>query len=438
LSFSQKLTFWEKLDKPSGFTGASMKRNTKKRMPLFGIGISCIAVFAACEIAGMGETVDLTAPELTLELLIEENRAPVDLTASSGLIYVDTVFTVKGTARDDKVLDRVVVEELLPNGSVRTNDSRAALGEKNLTPISLPNTQIASWETTFALQEEGERTFRFILYDKGQNSSPETSVKYITLVIDKTPPVVERVEIDRNKGILYQLMGKEALERLNENAYTDINMFQNESFTLKATLDDQNAISSVALTLYGDNNEKIIENMSNTNTGGSVFTPEWLITQDLITQNHAGYAYGKHYLRVEITSRDTKGNENVDLLGSLCWYPESDIPHIEADNTLSGAANITAPSGTAVSITVFDDDSLGAVYAKMFTLAEWDAKGANDDERAAWIKDTAFSDNFIPANEIGVLSKISFPISGSEASMKLAVAARDKTDGLGGGGGPST
>ncbi|MDR1072110.1 MAG: hypothetical protein LBL45_00320, partial [Treponema sp.] len=46
--------------------------------------ISCMAVFAACDIAGMGETVDLTAPELTLEELIKENGESVDLTTVSG------------------------------------------------------------------------------------------------------------------------------------------------------------------------------------------------------------------------------------------------------------------------------------------------------------------------------------------------------------------
>ncbi|MDR1219334.1 MAG: hypothetical protein LBK73_06970 [Treponema sp.] len=387
--------------------------------------ISCVAVFAACDIAGMGETVDLTAPALTLEELVKENGESVDLTAASGAIYVGAVFTIKGRAQDDKTLDRIVVEELLSDGSVRPDESRSALGEENLKPVLLSNTQTALWETSIALQEEGERTFRFILYDKSQNSNPETSVKYITLVIDKTPPVVERVEIDRKGDVLFPLMGKEALQALDSGVYTNINMFQNESFTLKANLDEQYAVSSVVLTLYGDNDEPIIENMPK--TGGSNFIAEWFIDHELITRNHSGYATGRHYLRVEITSRDVKGNENVDRFPYLCWYPESDIPHIEADNS-SSETNITGPAGMAVSITAFDDDSLGAVYARMWTLAEWDAmNGADDKAKADAVKETAFSDNYIAGDKIGVLSKTSVLISGSESIMKLVVAARDKT-----------
>jgi hypothetical protein len=95
------------------------------------ICISCIAVFATCDAAGLGETIDLTAPELTLEELIQENAEPVDLAADSGSIYIGASFTIKGTARDNKALDRIVVEELLSEGSVRTDESRSALSGNN-------------------------------------------------------------------------------------------------------------------------------------------------------------------------------------------------------------------------------------------------------------------------------------------------------------------
>ncbi|AEF82704.1 lipoprotein [Leadbettera azotonutricia] len=381
---------------------------------------------------GLGDTVDLAAPVLTVDTLIDTRGNEINLKTYRGLIFVGAEFTFKGTAYDNKAAERLVVEELLPDGSVRRN--RSTLDEEPLPILGKPGNQ---WVLTIRLKEDGERTFRFTLSDHAGNISAESSVKQITLMVDTDGPAVTNLEIERRPGIRYPLKSQQELEDLDASDYIHIDAFQNESFTLKGTVEESFIPVAAELTLKDENGSIVIDNMER--NGGGPFSPAWFITHDDIinySNNHPelgrDYSTGKHYFRAEVESRDQAGNVNTDFFGYLCWYPESDIPRPSVDQAGKGNIVNIAP-GLPISIWVSDDDSIAEVYFAFFTLSEWETNipGMDDEARLEYLMNSSNATAKLGPSRIGAPGSIQrfFATAddpGKGKNVLLAISAKDR------------
>lgn len=300
-------------------------------------------LFFSCE-AGLGPSIDLEAPVL-------------EITSHSNLDYEAENFILSGSCSDNIAVTRITV-----------TDSESG--------VSYGNASVSgnSWSVDLTLSE-GERNLRVTAYDRRNNSSVN-SVKQITLLIDATDPFINELEIERQAGVLSYLEEKAVLEGLDENAFINVDYFQNESFQIRGDVIDNFPLTSVSLSLWDDTGSEILQLSRMADSTNN--SPVWEITEsDLIGINTA-YATGRHYFRVTVTATDASANqnvENVDQFLWFCWYPESDNSRIK--QSMVDGGSITIPKDSSLPVEIYDDDNLAEVYIKLLPAADWDALGGS-------------------------------------------------------------
>ena len=325
----------------------------KKSISSLFISLAALSVFffSSCEI-GMGEAVDLEAPELTIE------------TPSRNNAFVPRNFTIEGTAVDNIGCEKVTFEYKYTIDGVEYSGVKECGVSGNR--FSCP----------FTFEKDVEVSFEICAHDKNNNTSEKSSASR-TYIIDSNDPKVGKVAIRRGNYIVRLLQltdftnestGKTALRDYPENK----DYFQNQSFALFFNLKDSYGIGGAQIKLYEDSN-LIIEKTMSEDTENK-FSPEFEFTESELIAASPSLATGVHYLRPVLAARDTAGNLVTEEKDYLAFESAYDIPHVKYNSMIGEINNggkITVCVEGSIPITVFDDDGLKSIDYKFVKLSDF-------------------------------------------------------------------
>ena len=314
-----------------------------------------ILTLTGCEV-GMGEALDLEAPELTIS-------SPGKFT------YQPLEFDLKGTCKDNIAVNSVTISN---------KETGRVYGNARITG--------ENWEfhVNLSSEEEGEITFLCEANDRLKNTSTR-SARTITLLVDENAPVGKDWYTDRGNSVQTQLQDKDFLEDLDFTLSVNKDYPQNQEFTLYGSFYDAMSINTITVKLFEDTKSTTIPiaektvNASDSSAfyigdGKSIYSPSFKFTQsDLVNGSEGGSgnsacSSGKHYLRVEYYAKDNDDpvnfNEDTRDTGKyILWYPESDKPGIQQTQVKDG--KIRASVGSSIPVDFFDDDGLKEIYCAL-------------------------------------------------------------------------
>ncbi len=295
-----------------------------------------VLTFTSCEI-GMGESVDLEAPELTI-------------TSPEANAKVGKEIVLEGKCHDNIRVTEVVISNVITGEEY----GKAQINGDN-------------WKIALEL-DEGEVELKCQAKDKAENISSK-SIRTILLLVDETAPEGLSWYIDRGAGIQIPLDDKPALENTDLSLADNKYIPQNQEFTICGNFYDAMSIDTITLTL-SENGQRVIsktvtaENKGDGNyigDGKSIFAPSFRFTHDELVQAKSTMSSGKHYLLVSYYTTDEHQNSAERNLQYLLWYPESDYPGIQQSGTSGDdgtISNLYVSVGSAIPIHFFDDDEL--------------------------------------------------------------------------------
>ena len=293
-----------------------------------------VILFASCEV-GLGESVDLEAPEITITSPLPNAK-------------VGCKVLLQGTCYDNVGVTAVIVSNNI-TGEVYGN----------------ANVSGDTWSMPLTLKE-GEVELKCQVKDKADNGSSK-SIRTILLLVDETAPDSLSWYIERGAGIQLALEPKEKLEKKDLSSAENKYVPQNQEFTIYGNFYDAMSIDTITLVL-SENGKKIIsktvtaENKNDGNyigDGKSIFAPAFHFTHDELVAADASLASGKHYLQAYYYTSDDHNNSSEQTLEYLLWYPESDYPGIQQSATVSDMLFVTI--GSSIPLHFFDDDELAEV-----------------------------------------------------------------------------
>ncbi|MCH5150979.1 MAG: hypothetical protein J1G30_09965, partial [Spirochaetales bacterium] len=169
---------------------------------------------------GGGSAPDISAPEISI-------------TTPENLAYESGTFTIAGTATDNVKVTKVLLT-VLCNGSPVFDSN------------NLPQALIAGnyWSYGFKDLESGEYEITATAYDRAGNSS-ENSSKTIVITVDNEESVIT-IQKPNMKPVA-------TLEKLNYRDYTNIEYFQNKTFSIRGSVDDEYPLKEITLQLLKGN-----------------------------------------------------------------------------------------------------------------------------------------------------------------------------------------
>ena len=321
-----------------------------------------VLTFTSCEI-GMGESVDLEAPELTI-------------TSPEANAKVGREIVLEGKCHDNIRVTEVVISNVITGEEY----GKAQINGDN-------------WKIALEL-DEGEVELKCQAKDKAENISSK-SIRTILLLVDETAPEGLSWYIDRGAGIQIPLDDKPALENTDLSLADNKYIPQNQEFTICGNFYDAMSIDTITLTL-SENGQRVIsktvtaENKGDGNyigDGKSIFAPSFRFTHDELVQAKSTMSSGKHYLLVSYYTTDEHQNSAERNLQYLLWYPESDYPGIQQSGTSGDdgtISNLYVSVGSAIPIHFFDDDELTEIAYDFMPESEFSSSGitkANIPER---------------------------------------------------------
>ena len=338
------------------------------------IGLTLVII--ACDTPmGFGDPIDWDPPELFLDGTIESPMFVNHNTRIFGVVY------------DNVAVDRVIMRDSLT-------------GEELYTAILTKRSDGGfDWEITmnFGEDQNGDQfSAEIVAYDTFGNSG-DTSIVFLTLIIDLRPPIVQDVWIERVPGrSQVDLASYPALLALeNEDPYgkliANIDKYQNGCFVIAAQVtEEETTITNVILNISDQRYPGIyLLSIPSSNMN----FPKWIISEEELL--NAGNAYleseipnykdayyndedARYYYRVTISAIDRSGNSGqllrLEDVGFFCMWAYSDIPKGILDPVVVGdnIDEYTISGGTPLPVEFFDDDILGNAYAALLTEAQWD------------------------------------------------------------------
>lgn len=293
-----------------------------------------LLLFASCEV-GLGESVDLEAPEITITSPLPNAKVGCNV-------------TLEGTCSDNVAVTEVIVSN-------------------NITGEVYGNASIShdTWSISLDL-DEGEVELKCQVKDRADNASSK-SVRTILLLVDETAPDGLSWYIERGAGIQIALESKEKLVNKDLTSAENKYVPQNQEFTIYGNFYDAMSIDTISLVLYEDDLPVITKTVTAEDKedgnyigeGKSIFAPSFHFDHDELVAAKASLATGKHYLQLYYYTTDDHNNSAEKRLQYLLWYPESDYPGIQQSATVSDMLFVTV--GSSIPLHFFDDDELAEV-----------------------------------------------------------------------------
>jgi len=348
--------------------------------------------FNSCDIPlGMGEPVDFEPPVLTLD------PVPTPL-------YVRDGAKLTGTVTDNVAVDRVIIRNAVTKKTIITDampDGRATINGDR-------------WEIVFGFDESmnGEKiSLEIVAFDRVGNSG-DTSIKNITIIIDKGHPITEDMVIQRSDTRTAFFETYQDLKVLSDNPrgynqIANVNRYQNGLFTVWGIVtENETRIDIQTLNIYDadlDINEALIKLQRNLDSSYAV--PRWLVSEaDILAAGEIkkpgyteDYKNGTNYIyRVAIEAYDKSMNESISIMmeeeGFFLMSYEADVPKGNLDPIVG---DIITRGGT-IPIEFFDDDSLLWAYTGLLTIEQWNGEthiasgvkinGENDEQKLHFLE----------------------------------------------------
>jgi len=402
----------------------------KTGIPLSFAVLLAIFIFSCDTSMGFGPIIDLEAPELIITGITLPDGEEYPISEEGGKlvlgrgILVGSGAVLKGKAKDNVKIERIVVEEIGDNATI-TNGARKTWTTSNFGESD--KNRFRSWSIVLDGIEKGERVIEITAYDSSYppNIGPDT-VKQLTLLVDTDLPVVKNVKIERKAGIQIDLLPGTVLTDMDANQFLNIDYFQNERFSIRASIDHDFPLADVTLNFLDAGNELFPDWLPF--TGGSLYEPLWEIDADLLISANGKFATGRHNLGVVITAKAEAGNigqyeDRQNMLYSFCWFPESDYPRIE----IQAEEPVIIEKGAMIPVIAFDDDNLKTMHTAMIPAAEWNALPGADDEAKLESLDTLTYKEWMNGQTVRN-TQIPADINSERGDYRLAVIVRDNKD----------
>ncbi len=418
----------------------------RSSLALSAICLILAVVFGSCEQSvGFGNTIDFEAPTLTVTSIILPDGTKRIIEGDSSIligqgIKVGPECILTGEAWDNVLVTGIQVEETGPNAEIINGRTRV-WNNAEISPKGPDGKQ--TWRIALDGIQKGERNITISAFDKHQIQGLSMT-RNLTLLVDTDPPFVESVRIERSPGAYVDLLSKSRLETLDPNKLEYVDYFQN---TIRASIVHDFELSGVSLNFLNEQGEAVFSEGLERDSGG-LTTPMWLITEEMLTGANPDYSSGRHYLQAVITAKAEAGhsgqNDVYDEDGdglvsnelySLCWYPEADNARIQMDEEtekiLKEKGAISTERNSNIPITIFDDDTLHAVYTAIVSKADWDLfmQGETDDQKLQSLYDATEREKFpqISPVNVGSVRNTTIPVtSASErGEYRLVVLVQD-------------
>jgi len=338
----------------------------------FILTVSLLAIFAltTCDSPlGMGPPIDWEAPVLTLDPIPNP-------------LYVHAGTVLTGKVKDNVGVDRVIFLDSKGN---------------ELFPVVLNGDNFIIY-LEFSEEYNGEKIVAEIrAYDKMGNSGG-TATKFITMIIDIKPPLLEMIEINRTDTKTAQLQKYSDLIALEgSNRQTDLYKYQNGWFYISARVADEETkvqITTLEFYDYRDMNRLILSLDIDYDQGYTAYYPRWTVKEeDIINAGQTIFGgtyktdyYNNHvryYYRVVVKALDMSNNENETFSedeGFICLWADSDKPRGVVDPGIVGILEedevATVSKNTSLPVQFYDDDSLAWAYTGLLTENQWNGDAA--------------------------------------------------------------
>jgi hypothetical protein len=346
---------------------SNLNRGSFKKLILSLIVVFPLLLLTCNMPLGMGEPIDFEPPVLTID-------------PGPNPRFMKSNTPITGTATDNVGVTRIIATN--PRGE-RRDQNVMINGDR--------------WEMTLNLDNEaqGDRVAITITAFDAVGNSGESSSQTITIVVDTNPPVFEEVMIWRSNTRFANLQSLEFLTDLEEtdpntNLVQNLDYYQNGAFWIRASvMDNETMINTNATRLMifdamNDNEHEYI--FSGRQSGGDGFSPEWLITENLLISggdarglNYSGRIAGgeRIYLRVTLTAQDMAENEAMyrDDFQYFILFPGADLP-----KATSSVGRFVVPR-SSIPVDIFDDDSLDEVWVDLMTYDQFRSFALDGTER---------------------------------------------------------
>jgi hypothetical protein len=324
---------------------------------------------------GFGDPIDWDPPELYLDKSIESP------------MYVNNNARIFGTVYDNVDVDRVIMRDSLTGEQL----FQATLTRRSDNGYD--------WEIilSFTQEQNGEQiSAEVVAYDTSGNSG-DTSIVFVTLIIDVRPPVIEDIWVERAPGrpqaYLLPYNELKALETTDPNGHRieNVDKYQNGYFTIAAyATEDETSITSITLNISDQRHPGITLYSAEVPANQNKNFPKWVINEDILLT--AGDALlpipdykntyhndknARYYYRVTVTAVDKSKNENQirqEDVGFICMWAYADTPKGILDPVIVGDNPdlYTISRGTPLPVEFFDDDVLANAFAALLTKDQWD------------------------------------------------------------------
>lgn len=396
------------------------------------VGIFClVAALSSCNFyVGLGKSIDLEAPQITI-------------TSPAPYSNVGYNFTLTGTCTDNEAVTKVVITNLD-------------------TGIEYGNAQISgdTWQFNMqlAFEDEGDLTLKATVHDAASNTSIK-SYTTITLRVDETAPNTLSWYVERGASVEYPFVGNgiqtplytlDVLKSKNIYLAENKDIPQNCSFAIHGQFYDAMSINEVSIYLKNEAGNKIIQKTYSSDSKkdnyigdeNSIFSPVFYFNHNELIEKDSSLETGIHYLQVAYIVKDDHGNTSTSDLNWIVWYPESDLPGLYQNQIKNN--NLSVLIDTEVPLDIFDDDGLKEAYYALKVDTIYDSiPGENQTEKCQNIIDNknGIRDSILNADtekaevcgsETALNGKRDNPVSirtpSKPSQMYLIVCARDVND----------